>query len=116
MKLIVGLVLVGIVAYLASGRMSIVCVVYCFSALFTAVGLALIVAYFRRKHGGLLIMGVTYVASAILAMLMLKWWPLAGGYALVWAMRSMGLEPPVEDLPGIQKAKAAPPSANEEKN
>jgi hypothetical protein len=83
-------------------------VVYCFAALFSAVGLALIFAFFRRKHHGLLLMGITYVASAILAIVIRQWWPLAGGYALVWGMRAMGLEPPVENVPGLQPPAPAP--------
>ncbi len=112
MKWILGGSVLGVAALVASGRLPLMWVVYCVAVLFIAVGLALAWAYFRRKHPGLLIMGVTYVASAILAMWIREWWPLAGGYALVWGMRAMGLEPPVETLPG---APSATPTAEVEK-
>jgi hypothetical protein len=31
----------------------------------------------------------------LLALWNVHWWPLAAGFALVWAMRLLGMEPPV---------------------
>ena len=104
MKWILGGLVLGVAASVASGRVPVMWVVYCFGVLFILVGLALFWAFIHRKHQGLLIMGATYIGSAVLAMVIHEWWPLAGGYALVWGMRAMGLEPPVEAPP------AAPPA------
>jgi len=71
-------------------------VIYIFAVLFLAMGLAVFFAYSRSKHNGLLLMGFTYSASAILALVLMQWWPLVAGFALVWIMRAMGMEPELE--------------------
>ncbi len=71
-------------------------VIYVISGLFIVMCLALVFGYRRTQHAGLLLMSIVYGASAALALWKGHWWPLAGGFALVWAMRFLGLEPPVE--------------------
>ena len=102
MKWIVGSVLLAVVAAIASGRVPILWVVYCFAGLFVSMGLALFFAFFRNKHYGLLVLGITYVAAALGAILTREWWPLVAGFALAWALRAMGMEPAPEELPDAQ--------------
>ena len=102
MKWIVGGLLLAVVASVVSGRVPAVWVIYCFAALFASLGGALFFAYTRSKHAGLLLLGATYFASALAAIVLSEWWPLVAGFGLVWVLRMMGVEPPAEDLPGAQ--------------
>ncbi len=70
-------------------------VIYLFSALFILMALAVLFAYTRIGHYGLLLIGLTYGASAGLALVLMHWWPLTAGFALVWGMKMLGLEPEV---------------------
>jgi hypothetical protein len=108
MKWIVGSVLLAVVAALASGRVPMLWAVYCFSGLFVSMGLALFFAFARNRHYGLLVLGITYVSSAILAIVIREWWPLVAGFALAWALRAMGMEPTPDELPGAQAPAQAP--------
>jgi hypothetical protein len=68
-------------------------VIYVFAALFIALALGLLFAYYRMRHPGTLVMGVTYLASAGAALGYMHWWPLVAGLVLTWVIRLMGLEP-----------------------
>ena len=68
-------------------------VVYIFSISFVLMALALMFAYQRTKHYGLFLMGITYAASAGLAIVLMHWWPLVAGFILVWILRLLGLDP-----------------------
>jgi hypothetical protein len=69
--------------------------IYVIAALFIVLCIALIFGYRRTQHAGLLLMSIAYGSSALLALWKVHWWPLAAGFALVWAMRLLGMEPPV---------------------
>ena len=68
-------------------------IIYIFSASFILMALALLFAYHRTKHYGLFLMGLTYAASAGLALVLMHWWPLVAGFILVWLLRLIGLDP-----------------------
>jgi len=68
-------------------------IIYFFSGLFLLLAVAIVAAYFRTRHAGFLLIGITYAASAGLALLKMQWWPLLAGFALVWMLRWMGMEP-----------------------
>ncbi len=68
-------------------------IVYIFSISFILIAAALLFAYHRTKHYGLFLMGITYAASAGLAITLMHWWPLVAGFILVWVLRLLGLEP-----------------------
>jgi len=70
-------------------------VVYIISGLFILLAVTLMFGYRRTQHAGLFLMGIVYGASGALALWKLHWWPLAAGFALVWIMRLLGMEPPV---------------------
>ena len=112
MKWIPAVVLVGLALAVASGRLPAIWVVYTLSAVFIAMALALVFAYSRTRHNGLLLMGVSYGASAILAIVVSDWWPLAVGFVIVWIMRAMGLDPGPEPMPSAQSQDAPPDSDN----
>lgn len=93
MNWIVLAVIVAFIGAVVSGRVPIEWLVYSFSAFFLLWGLALGFAYSRTKHHGLLLMGLTYGAAAILAVILTHWWPLIAGFAIAWIMRAMGMDP-----------------------
>jgi hypothetical protein len=68
-------------------------IIYVFAALFIALALGLFFAYYRMRHPGTLLMGITYLASAGAALGYMQWWPLVMGLLLTWVIRLMGLEP-----------------------
>lgn len=68
-------------------------VIYGFAGLFIAVCAMMLFAYFRTSYFGLFVMGVTYGASGVLAIALKQWWPLVAGFALVWLLKLLGLEP-----------------------
>ena len=55
MKWIIGSVLLAVVGAVYSGRVPMIWVVYSFGALFASLGAALMFAYTRNKHHGLLL-------------------------------------------------------------
>jgi len=71
-------------------------VIYFFAAVFLLLAAGMFFAYYRTRHFGLFIMGVTYAASGLLAFGLPHWWPLVTGFVLVWLLRMLGLEPQVE--------------------
>ena len=78
-------------------RMQIV--IYCFAAGFLFFAAALMFAYFRSRHYGLFLIGLTYASAGILAIVANDWWPLPAGFALAWVLRMLGLDPD----PALQK-------------
>ena len=103
MKWIIGGLLLAVGGAVYSGRVPIVWVVYCFAALFASLGAALLFAYTRNKHPGLLLMGITYFITALASVVLEHWWPLLAGFAALWAFRAMGMEPPAE-TPKLEEA------------
>ena len=68
-------------------------IIYFLSAAFALMALALLFAYRRTRHSGFLLMGLTYAGAAALALIKMHWWPLAGGFAILWVFKLLGLEP-----------------------
>jgi len=68
-------------------------VIYVISGLFILLACALLFSWYRTRHLGLLLMGVTYGLAAALALMIMTWWPLAIGFLSAWALRLMGLDP-----------------------
>lgn len=66
-----------------------------FSTFFAFMALAVMFGYFRTGHLGLLLIALVYGASAVLALVLVHWWPLTAGFALLWVMKMIGLEPQV---------------------
>ncbi len=70
-------------------------IIYIFSTFFVLMALGVMFAFYRTRHYGLFLIGLTYGASAGLALVLTHWWPLTAGIALAWAMKLAGLEPEV---------------------
>lgn len=68
-------------------------VIYIVSGIFIVLSLGLSLAYYRRRHPGLLLLAAAYGTSASLALYNMHWWPLLVGFALVWMFRLMGYDP-----------------------
>ena len=68
-------------------------IIYIFAASFIFMALALMFTYQRTKHYGVFLLGLTYGASAGLAIVLTHWWPLVAGFALAWILRLLGLDP-----------------------
>jgi hypothetical protein len=79
-------------------------VIYIISGLFIVLSIALVFGYRRTQHAGLLLMSIIYGISAALALWKMHWWPLTAGFALVWVMRLLGMEPQVPKMPGEEAA------------
>lgn len=75
-------------------------VVYVIGSLFLALSAAMLYVAWRSRLFGILLMGITYGVSGALAILLVHWWPLAAGFALVWVLKLIGLEPRVETREG----------------
>ncbi|MCW5606079.1 MAG: hypothetical protein KIT18_16185 [Burkholderiales bacterium] len=68
-------------------------VVYVFSGVFVLLCLGTMFDWYRTRHPGLLLLSATYGSAAGLALLIMHWWPLLLGFAIVWIMRLMGFDP-----------------------
>ena len=80
-------------------------VIYIFAASFVFMAVALMVTYKRTRHYGVFLLGLTYAVSAALAVMLAHWWPLAAGFALVWILRFLGLDPDVKKSDTEQSVK-----------
>lgn len=67
--------------------------IYLTAGVFIALAAAMLFAYYRARHFGLFIMALIYGASGLIAVMVVHWWPLAVGFALVWVLKLLGLEP-----------------------
>ena len=87
-------------------------IVYIFAASFILMTVALFFAYRRTGHYGLFLLGLTYGASAGLAIVLTHWWPLVVGFVLVWILKMLGLDPGWEMQPPPRPP--SPPSGGDE--
>lgn len=79
--------------------------IYLFAASFIFMAVALMITYKRTRHYGVFLLGLTYAASAVLAVVLMHWWPLVAGFALVWVLRLLGLDPDVKKNDNQQSIK-----------
>lgn len=77
-------------------------VTYILAGVFIALSFAMLYVYYRSSHVGMFIMGLTYGCSGLLAILLEHWWPLVAGFALVWLLKLLGLEPRAEPPTGSE--------------
>ena len=64
--------------------------------------------FYRERHFGMFLMGMTYSMSGLLAMALPHWWPLVAGFVMAWMLKMLGLEMGPEEVAG-----AAPPPREE---
>lgn len=91
-------------------------VIYVFAAIFLVLCATMMFVFYRDRHFGMFIMGVTYGASGLIAISIPHWWPLVMGFALVWLLRLMGLEPRVEPKEDGPNKRTEPQSQSKDKN
>jgi hypothetical protein len=82
-------------------------IIYVFSASFVLMALALLFTYQRTRHYGVFVMGLVYGAAAGIALVQMHWWPLVAGFAVVWALKLIGLDPGTKVAPPEQSADGA---------
>jgi len=87
-------------------------VIYIVSVLFILLACTMLYVFFRERDFGLLVMGVTYGVSGVLALALPHWWPLVAGFVLVWLLKLLGLEPSAEP-PTESKTNIEPPRRRE---
>lgn len=101
MKWVIGALIMAVVWSVATGRVTGTWLIYAFSIFFSSVAAAQVFAFWRSKHYGFLVLGFTYFAAAVAALVLLAWWPLFVGFALVWLLRLAGFEPKAEEVPDV---------------
>ena len=74
-------------------------VIYIIPAVFIVLAVGLLFAYQRERQPGTLLMAVIYGTSAGMAIALVAWVPLVGGFVLAWVVKLMGLDPPPRDGP-----------------
>ena len=67
-------------------------VISIFGGLFIALCMAMLYVFYRERHFGIFLMGVTYGTSGLLAIALPHWWPIVVGFVMVWMLKLMGLE------------------------
>ena len=79
--------------------------IYIFAASFCFMAIALMITYRRTKHYGVFLLGITYAVAAVLAVVLMHWWPLVAGFVLVWVLRFLGLDPDMNKEEGSSSVK-----------
>ncbi len=90
-------------------------VLYAVAGLFVALSFFMLFAFYRTQHIGLLFMSAAYGVSGMVAGYYLWWWPLLLGFAVVWIIRFLGLDPdaPRAGKSADQDASGPPPGAGQ---
>jgi hypothetical protein len=95
-------------------------VIYAFAGIFVALGGAMFYVFYRERHFGMFLMGLTYAISGLMALAVANWWPLIAGFVLVWMLRMLGLEMGPEEIAGppskgdgMDRASGAADAAND---
>ena len=73
-------------------------VTYTVAGVFIALAFTMLYVFYRSSHFGMFVMGLTYGGSGVLAILLGHWWPLVAGFALVWLLKWLGLDPSDETV------------------
>lgn len=82
-------------------------VIYVFAVIFILLGAAMFYVFYRERHFGMFLMGMTYSMSGLLAMALPHWWPLVAGFVMAWMLKMLGLEMgPEETAAGAPQHKA----------
>jgi len=58
-------------------------VIYVIAAVFALLAAALVFTWWRNRHSGALLLAMTYLVAAGLAVMMNEWWPLVLGFLSV---------------------------------
>jgi hypothetical protein len=69
--------------------------IFILGGLFVLVSFPMLYVFYREKHFGIFLMGITYGLSGLLAITLPHWWPLVVGFVVVWLLRLIGMEPAI---------------------
>lgn len=70
-------------------------VIYVLAGLSIVLAIGGLSGYAQTKHPGLLLASLVSIASAVLAIVLVDWWPLVVGFAANWGLRLLGMDPGV---------------------
>ena len=76
-------------------------VIYVLAGIFVLLGAMMFYVFYRERHFGMLLMGMTYSMSGLLAIVLPHWWPLVAGFVMVWLLKMLGLEMEPEETVGV---------------
>ena len=81
-------------------------VTYFFAGAFILLSATMLYVFYRSAHFGIFLMGITYGASGVIAFWLGQWWPLVVGFAAVWILKFMGLEPTAKPADGEESGQS----------
>ena len=67
--------------------------IYIVAGIFIVLPIGGIYSYTQTKHRGLLIGSLVAIGFSVLAIVLVRWWPLIAGFAALWGLRLLGLDP-----------------------
>ena len=66
---------------------------YAFATLFIFMAVVMMLTYQRTPQRGVLLLGITYGVSAVVALVLMQAWPLFVGLLVVFGLRALGFDP-----------------------
>ena len=70
-----------------------VILLYAFATLFIFMAVVMLFTYQRTPQRGVMLLGVTYGVSAVVALVLMQAWPLFVGLLVVFGLRALGFDP-----------------------
>ena len=70
-----------------------VILIYAFATLFIFMAMVMMFTYHRSPQRGVLLLGITYGVSAVVALVLLQAWPLFVGLLIAFGLRALGFDP-----------------------
>ncbi len=67
--------------------------IYAFATVFIFMAVVMMFTYQKTPHRGVLLLGITYGVSAVVALVLMQAWPLFAGLLLVFGLRALGFDP-----------------------
>ena len=89
--------------------------IYAFATVFIFMAVVMLLTYQTMPQRGVLFLGVTYGASAVLALVLMQAWPLFAGFVLVCVLRMLGFDPKPRFREPPQSVADGKPEAEKEK-
>jgi len=88
--------------------------IYAFATVFIFMAVVMMFTYQRTPERGVLLLGITYGASAVVALMLMQAWPLFVGLLLAFGLRMLGFDPKPRIQEPPQSADDAKPGAEKE--
>lgn len=68
-------------------------IIYVLAVLSIILAIGGLASYAQTKHIGLLLSSIVSIVFSLVAVYLVKWWPLIVGFGINWFLRSLGLDP-----------------------